>query len=281
MLPIQRGQGMSRRSFLQWSALTAGFGLLATGAATPAWAAPGAVPQPAQWLVTRWKDDPWARGAYAALPAGVAPKVRWTIAEQLIRRRIAIAGEFTDWGHPGTVQGAQRSGRLAAKRLDEDGVGVKGRRALVIGAGVSGLEAATRLAARGADVTVLEARDRVGGRIRTDTSWGTPVELGATWIHGVTGNPMVPVTRAAGLSLSAADYFFDTRSVDTGTYAPGADQVRSELGDYLQAMEDADPARRLSVEQWLDQNGWSASDPERARALNTLITQDTPSTQTS
>ena len=92
---------------------------------------------------------------------------------------------------------------------------------------------------------------------------------------------MVLVIRAAGLSLMAADYFFDTRSVDTGTYAPGADQVRSELGDYLQAMEDADPARPLSVEQWLDQNGWSASDPERARALNTLITQDTPSTQTS
>ena len=144
----------------------------------------------------------------------------------------------------------------------------------MIGAGVSGLEAATRLAARGADVTVLEARDRVGGRIRTDTSWGTPVELGATWIHGVTGNPMVPVTRDAGLSLSAADYSFDTRSVDTGTYAPGADQVRSDLGDYLQAMEGADPARRLSVEQWLDQNGWSASDPERAWALNTLIPQE-------
>ena len=29
-----------------------------------------------------------------------------------------------------------------------------------------------------------------------------------------------------------------------------------------------------SVEQWLDQNGWSASDPERAWALNTLITQE-------
>lgn len=273
-MSMRSGEGLSRRSFLQWSALTAGFGLLATGTTTSAWAAPGRVPQPAQWLVTRWKDDPWARGAYAALPAGVAPKVRWTIAENLIRRRVAVAGEFTDWGYSGTVQGALRSGRLAAKLLDEDGVGVNGRRAFVIGAGVSGLEAATQLADRGAEVTVLEARDRVGGRIRTDTSWGTPVELGATWIHGVTGNPMVPVTRAAGLSLSAADYFFDTRSVDTGTYAPGADQVRSDLGEYLQAMEDADPARRLSVEQWLDQNGWSASDPERAWALNTLITQE-------
>ena len=75
---------------------------------------------------------------------------------------------------------------------------------------------------------------------------------------------MDPLTRAAGLSLSTADYYFDTRSVDTGSYAPGADRVRSDLGEYLQAMEDDDPARRLSVEQWLDQNGWSASDPERA-----------------
>ena len=50
--------------------------------------------------------------------------------------------------------------------------------------------------------------------------------------------------------------------------------MRSDLGEYLQAMEDADPARRLSVEKWLDQNGWSASDPDRAWALNTLITQE-------
>ena len=74
--------------------------------------------------------------------------------------------------------------------------------------------------------------------------------------------------------MSTADYYFDTRSVDTGSYAPGADRVRSDLGEYLQAIEDADPARRLSVEQWLDQNGWSASEPERAWALNTLITQE-------
>ena len=78
------------------------------------------------------------------------------------------------------MQGALRSGRQAATLLDEDGVGVSGRRALVVGAGVAGLGAATKLRDQGAEVTILEARDRVGGRIHTNLSWGTPIELGAT-----------------------------------------------------------------------------------------------------
>ena len=53
--------------------------------------------------------------------------------------------------------------------------------ALVIGAGVAGLKAAADLAAKGYSVTVLEARDRIGGRIHTiQTAYG-PLELGAQW----------------------------------------------------------------------------------------------------
>jgi polyamine oxidase len=64
---------------------------------------------------------------------------------------------------------------------------------IVIGAGVSGLAAAKELAAHGCHVTVLEARDRIGGRIRTDRIHGAnPIELGASWIHGVTP-PHVPI----------------------------------------------------------------------------------------
>ena len=60
---------------------------------------------------------------------------------------------------------------------------------VVVGAGMAGLAAARRLADEGVEVTVLEARERIGGRMWTDTSLGVPIDLGAAWIHGTDGNP--------------------------------------------------------------------------------------------
>lgn len=60
---------------------------------------------------------------------------------------------------------------------------------IVIGGGVAGLAAAAELGRRGLRVTLLEARDRLGGRIFTSRpdGWGGAVELGAQFVHG--GNP--------------------------------------------------------------------------------------------
>jgi monoamine oxidase len=57
---------------------------------------------------------------------------------------------------------------------------------LVLGAGVSGLAAAARLAQAGCTVRVLEARDRIGGRVltRRGGAWPVPIELGAEFIQG-------------------------------------------------------------------------------------------------
>ncbi|TWV45980.1 FAD-binding protein [Streptomyces misionensis] len=67
---------------------------------------------------------------------------------------------------------------------------------IVVGAGIAGITAARLLHAAGQRVVVLEARDRVGGRIWTDRTAGFPVDRGASWIHGLTGNPLTGVVAA-------------------------------------------------------------------------------------
>jgi monoamine oxidase len=58
---------------------------------------------------------------------------------------------------------------------------------VVIGAGMAGLAAADALAGKGLRVHVLEARDRVGGRVHTrnEPGWPLPIEAGAEFLHGL------------------------------------------------------------------------------------------------
>ncbi|KAJ3213780.1 hypothetical protein HDU67_002437 [Dinochytrium kinnereticum] len=73
---------------------------------------------------------------------------------------------------------------------------------IIIGAGIAGLAAAESLRRAGcSSMIVLEARNRIGGRIYTDDLLGFPIDLGASWIRGVDGNPLsdVPI-RLEGLS---------------------------------------------------------------------------------
>ncbi len=58
---------------------------------------------------------------------------------------------------------------------------------LIIGAGIAGLAAARELHDAGETAIILEARERIGGRIHTDRAFaGIPVEFGAEFIHGDT-----------------------------------------------------------------------------------------------
>jgi polyamine oxidase len=72
-------------------------------------------------------------------------------------------------------------------------------RVIVIGAGMAGLAAANALAGANVDVVVLEARDRVGGRTHTADVGGSPVDLGAAWIHTPIGNPMSDLADQLGV----------------------------------------------------------------------------------
>ncbi len=75
---------------------------------------------------------------------------------------------------------------------------------VVLGAGMAGLAAAERLAAAGCRVVVLEARDRIGGRIHTvdDPGLHYPVELGPEFVHGRPPE-LVGLIEELGLTLEA------------------------------------------------------------------------------
>ena len=61
-------------------------------------------------------------------------------------------------------------------------------RVIIVGAGAAGLAAARAIASSARSVLVLEAQNRLGGRLHTNHTMGPPVELGAVWIHRADGN---------------------------------------------------------------------------------------------
>lgn len=81
---------------------------------------------------------------------------------------------------------------------------------IIIGAGISGISAAKVLAENGVvDIVILEASDRIGGRIRKECFGGVSAELGAGWIAGVGGPEANPVWELAvqhNLKTCFSDY---------------------------------------------------------------------------
>ena len=76
---------------------------------------------------------------------------------------------------------------------------------IVVGAGIAGLAAARDLSIDGYDVLVLEARDRIGGRIWTSHDLGLPTDLGASWIHGFEDNPISRLAKRHGIEILRTD----------------------------------------------------------------------------
>ena len=148
---------------------------------------------------------------------------------------------------------------------------------LVIGAGVAGLAAARALVRAGEEVLVLEARERIGGRILTERSDAlrVPIELGAEFLHGE-ASEVAEVAREAGLLLcdvrgdrwrvdgkrltNVEDFWGDVETVlgklradrepdrsfqdflDTGPGGPKLARARAIAREYVAGFHAADPA---------------------------------------
>jgi monoamine oxidase len=222
-----------------------------TPSGTPA---PSLVPQPADMLRTTWSDDPFARGSHSFAAAAATPEQREDLAEPILDR-LFFAGEAVSADAPGTVQGARASGQTAARALDD--VSDSGERIAVIGAGIAGLAAARELTAAGHTVTVIEARDRLGGRIHTldGDSWPIPVELGASFILSSSTNSLDE--ELTGLEVEHQDF-------------QPVPEARTPVG----AVAEINPVGARAVTEALEWAAQQAQDSSLAEALVAIGASD-------
>jgi monoamine oxidase len=163
---------------------------------------------------------------------------------------------------------------------------------IVVGAGVAGLACAADLARAGVDVLVLEARDRIGGRVLTHrpADGGPAVELGAQIVHGDRNpvhtllGPLPAAPRPQSASVVRGRVARPMATLAGGPHAPWlleAGLVRYEgepsggvtVADWL-TRSGAGDTERATAEEWLRQT-WAA-DPARldAAAVGTAMRQD-------
>jgi len=219
----------------------------------------GEVPAAAAYVRTAWSKDPLARGARSVTPAGTTSAARETLAAPLVER-VFFAGEATHVERPGTIVGAVRSGERAASEVAD--VAGEGERIAVVGAGAAGAAAARALLDQGADVTVIEARRRTGGRLATETSddWPVPPQTGA-WILGPDDTELTSRLAVLGVgSVGVADAVGIAR--DGEAEAPDGSAVQDAIDAVAEAARDltiADALAEAGVEQTPELEAFLAS----------------------
>lgn len=148
---------------------------------------------------------------------------------------------------------------------------------IIVGAGAAGLAAARELARAGRQVVVLEARDRIGGRVFThkDKRSPVPIELGAEFIHGKPSE-LWQIATAANLQISKTSdrhwYFQDGKVSKSGEFWRTIESLMSDmksstrdqsLKEFLDALPDDEDTRRAKSMLVRYVEGFHAANIER------------------
>jgi monoamine oxidase len=149
---------------------------------------------------------------------------------------------------------------------------------VIIGAGAAGLAAARELARAGRQAVVLEARDRVGGRVFTQKEKRSPapIELGAEFIHGRSPE-LWKIATAANLQLyevSERHWYFEKervskssefwRTIERLTSKMESSDHDQSLREFLQRLPDDEDSRRAKSILLRYVEGFHAANPDRA-----------------
>lgn len=163
---------------------------------------------------------------------------------------------------------------LTSCKKDEDGSVDK--TVIIVGAGISGLAAARKLKMEGFKVTVLEAQDRVGGRLRSNRSLGIAFDEGASWIHGTDGNPITSLAQDAGMTtfITPDDSF---KSYDIGGIVRSGtaySDVEDEYYDILDTLMNHGSNSKSFETVFFEQHPQYANDRLMRFFLSTYMTFD-------
>jgi len=188
---------------------------------------------PRRAAVSRWCSNPHVGGAYSFLRVGGTSADRERMSEP-IAVGLHLAGEATSAAYPGTAHGAWFSGERAAAAAIAERDGEPGAVA-VVGAGLAGIAAARRFGAAGWQVTVFEAGEEPGGRVRVDRSLGAAAPLGATWAHGTDGNPFLELARRVG--VDEIEGVFDAPATFVAGHGIVGDADQRRLGQRFTDLE--------------------------------------------
>ena len=179
---------------------------------------------------------------------------------------------------------------LTAESFDDGQAGVPAgvsgpvERVVVIGAGIAGLTVANALTTHGGvECVVLEARDRIGGRLHTVNLAGSMVDLGGSWIHTPIGNPMRAFADQAGVRCRSANPLPELAGFDCGeerrlSAAEVETNISLQLEDFPQARGrllaelGPDASAADGIEAFVAGGGLAPDPARRARqALHALV----------